>query len=171
MLIRTEAPVDILAVDRLLKSCFETPAEAKLVKKLRENSRFTVSMVACTDEGELIGHALFTPVTLNGEDLGWQGLAPLAVAKDQQGKGVARALIESGLESLAELGYPACVVLGSPEFYTRFGFEDAAEYAFDSIYHQMDEYVEGAFQVKALADGVFDNHQGRIEYSPEFSLV
>lgn len=40
MLIRTEAPADILAIDRLLKSVFETEAEADLVMTLRENWSF-----------------------------------------------------------------------------------------------------------------------------------
>jgi putative acetyltransferase len=55
MLIRTEAPADILAVDKLLKSTFETEAEANLVMKLRENGRRTLSLVACNDEGEVVG--------------------------------------------------------------------------------------------------------------------
>ena len=82
MLIRTEAPADILTIDRLLKHAFPTEAEANLVMRLRENGKLTLSLVACTDEGEVVGHALFSPVTLNGEDLSWQGLAPLAVHDD-----------------------------------------------------------------------------------------
>ncbi|QSA19762.1 N-acetyltransferase, partial [Vibrio furnissii] len=73
MLIRTEAPADILAVDRLLKTVFDTDAEANLVMALRENSHRTLSLVACDDEGEVVGHAMFSPVLLNGEDLNWQG--------------------------------------------------------------------------------------------------
>ena len=77
MLIRTEAPADILTIDLLVKSVFDTTAEAKLVMSLRENSHLTLSLVACNDDGELIGHCLFSPVTINGEDIAWQGLAPL----------------------------------------------------------------------------------------------
>ena len=60
MLIRTEAPADILTIDALLRQTFPTSAEAKLVRSLRENSRFTLSLVACSDDGEVIGHVLFT---------------------------------------------------------------------------------------------------------------
>lgn len=38
MLIRTEAPADILTVDRLVRSAFDTEAEAKLVMSLRETA-------------------------------------------------------------------------------------------------------------------------------------
>ncbi|MFA0071550.1 GNAT family N-acetyltransferase, partial [Vibrio breoganii] len=77
MLIRTEAPADILVIDRLLKSVFETDAEANLVMSLRENSHLTLSLVACSDEGEVVGHLMFSPITLHGDDHNWQGLAPL----------------------------------------------------------------------------------------------
>ena len=87
MLIRTEAPADILPIDTLLKSAFETEAEANLTMTLRENSRLTLSLVACNDEGEVIGYVLFTPVLINGEDLGWQGLAPVAVKEEYRRRG------------------------------------------------------------------------------------
>lgn len=91
MLIRTEAPADILVVDQLLKNVFATEAEADLVMALRENGQRTLSLVACDDEGEIVGHVMFSPVTLEGEDLNWQGLAPLAVKKNT----VAKALVPS----------------------------------------------------------------------------
>lgn len=87
MLIRTEAPADLLAIDALLKAVFPTDAEANLVMALRENGRLTLSLVACSEEGEVIGHAMFSPVTLNGEDFSWQGLAPLAVKAQYQNQG------------------------------------------------------------------------------------
>ncbi|NOI76419.1 N-acetyltransferase [Vibrio coralliilyticus] len=165
MLIRTEAPADILAVDRLLKSAFETETEADLVMKLRENGRRTLSLVACNDEGEVVGHVMFSPVTLNGEDLSWQGLAPLAIKADYRRQGLAAELVKEGLESLKEFGYPACVVLGEPEYYSRFGFEASEKYSFCCQW----EAPAGAFQVLALAENEFTDRSGRIEFSPEFS--
>lgn len=119
MLIRTEAPADILVVDQLLKEVFATEAEANLVMALRENGRRTLSLVACDDEGEIVGHVLFSPVTVAGEDLNWQGLAPLAVKQAYRRQGIGAELVKEGLSSLGELGYPACVVLGDPAYYAR----------------------------------------------------
>ncbi len=167
MLIRTEAPADILPINALLKSAFETNAEAELVMSLRENSRFTLSLVACTDDGELIGYALFTPVSLNGEQLGWQGLAPVAVKREFRHQGIAGNMIKEGLDSLYEFGYLGCVVLGNPEFYSRFGFVDATLFDMRSTW----EVPEGVFRVKELAENEFFGKQGLIEYSPEFSLL
>lgn len=165
MLIRTEAPADILVIDRLLKLTFETEAEANLVMSLRENAKLTLSLVACNDEGEVVGHAMFSPVALDGEDLNWQGLAPVSVREDYRKQGIAAAMIRDGLESLNDFGYPACVVLGDPAYYARFGFESAQRYNFDCQW----EVPEGAFQVLAIADGEFEQRRGLIEYSEEFA--
>lgn len=165
MLIRTEAPADILPIDSLLKAAFDTSAEANLVMRLRENSRFTLSLVACNDEGEVVGHLLFSPVTLEGDDFGWQGLAPIAVREDYRGQGLAKELIQEGLESLAEFGYLACVVLGAPDFYGKFGFNAASKFGMQCEW----EEAQHAFQFIELQQGVADKKQGLIKYSPEFS--
>ncbi|EEZ01193.1 acetyltransferase [Vibrio sp. RC586] len=166
MLIRTEAPADILAVDALLKTVFPTEAEANLVMALRENGRRTLSLVACDDEGEIIGHVMFSPVTLEGEDLNWQGLAPLSVKEEYRRQGIAAELVKEGLSSLGELGYPACVVLGDPAYYSRFGFEDAAQYQLNCVW----DVPQGAFRVVALWERELDGRCGLIEFSPEFSV-
>ena len=142
MLIRTEAPADILVVDQLLKSVFDTEAEANLVMALRENGNRTLSLVACEDDGEVVGFAMFSPVSLAGEHLNWQGLA-----------------------SLGELGYPACVVLGNPDYYQRFGFKPANQFGFTCQW----EVPADAFQIVALWENELDNRQGLIEYCPEFN--
>ncbi|KLN67124.1 MULTISPECIES: GNAT family N-acetyltransferase [Vibrio] len=165
MLIRTEAPADILAIDRLLKSTFETEAEANLVMKLRENSRRTLSLVACNDEGVVVGYVLFSPVTLEGSDLNWQGLAPLAVEEKYRNQGLAAEMVKEGLSSLREFGYPACVVLGNPAYYSRFGFIDSEKRQMRCQW----DVPQGAFQVLSLVEGEFDHRSGLIEYCPEFS--
>lgn len=164
MLIRTEAPADILTVDQLLKSAFETDAEAKLVMQLRENGHRTLSLVASTDDGEIIGHVMFSPVTLNGEDYNWQGLAPLAVKEEYRGQGIAKQLVEEAFSSLLELGYPACVVLGDPAYYGRFGFVPGEQYNMQCQW----DVPKDAFQVIELRSGEFEGRNGVIEYCPEF---
>lgn len=165
MLIRTEAPADILAVERLLSAVFATNSEANLVTSLRENGRRTLSLVACDEQGEIVGYALFSPVTLNGEDLNWQGLAPLAVAKEHRKQGIGALLVNEGLSSLGELGYPACVVLGDPNYYQRFGFKEAQTHGFSCPWPEL----ASAFQVVALWEDAFIDRQGIIEYCPEFT--
>ncbi|WP_070972342.1 GNAT family N-acetyltransferase [Vibrio sonorensis] len=167
MLLRTEAPADILVIDQLVKSAFETEAEAELVMRLRENGNLTLSLVACTDEGEVIGHVMFSPVTLNGEETSWQGLAPLAVKEEYRNKGIGQKLIEEGFASLREFGYPVCVVVGDPAYYGRFGFESASAYQLDTKW----SLPEGIFQVVDLTGANLDGVKGRIGYCPEFDQL
>ncbi len=167
MLIRTEVPADLLQIDKLLKSVFETEAEANLVMSLRENSHLTLSLVACTDEGEIVGHTLFSPVALSGEQLGWQGMAPVAVKSAYRKQGIASQMIKEGLHTLYEFGYKACVVLGDPAFYGRFGFIDATEFDMRCRW----DVPQGAFRVIELAEGECSGKSGLVEYSPEFVQV
>ncbi|GAK85150.1 acetyltransferase [Vibrio ponticus] len=76
-------------------------------------------------------------------------------------------MVREGLESLRDFGYPACVVLGDPAYYSRFGFSAAEQHNFRC---QWDVPV-GAFQVLTIADNEFAERSGLIEYSPEFANV
>lgn len=167
MLIRTEAPADILAVDRLLKKTFTTDQEANLVMSLRENSNLTLALVACNDEGDVVGYAMFSPVSINGETGYWQGLAPLGVDPDYQGQGIGQHLVEQGLEFLADFSYPGCVVLGAPEFYSRQGFRNAADYGLACRW----EAERGALQVREIIEGSLAGLSGLVEYSAEFAAL
>lgn len=163
MLIRTEAPADILVIDALVRSAFPTEAEAQLVMALRENSNLTLSLVACTDEGEVVGHVMFSPVTLNGELVNWQGLAPISVKESFRNQGIATELVKEAHSMLRDFGYPAAVVLGDPEFYCRFGYQ------FDERFTCPWEVPEGAFRIVEISEGALDNQKGLIEYCVEFS--
>jgi len=81
----------------------------------------TVSLVAF-DATELVGHVAFSPVTVDGRDVGWYGLGPVAVRPDRQGTGIGSTLIREGLARLRALGAQGCVLVGAPEYYGRFGF-------------------------------------------------
>lgn len=70
----------------------------------------------------------FSPVIVQGEELQWVGMAPLAVDENYRGRGLARQLVYEGLDSLNEFGYAAVVVLGDPAFYERLGFKPASRY-------------------------------------------
>lgn len=121
MLIRVEIPIDAPGIDALLRRSFESDAEAKLVHDLREDGFLTLGLVATDDEGQVVGYVAFSPVDVQGEDLQWVGMAPLAVDEKYRGQGLARQLVYEGLDSLNEFGYAAVVTLGDPALYSRFG--------------------------------------------------
>ncbi len=107
MLIRVEIPIDAPGIDALLRRSFESDAEAKLVHDLREDGFLTLGLVATDDEGQVVGYVAFSPVDVQGEDLQWVGMAPLAVDEKYRGQGLARQLVYEGLDSLNEFGYAA----------------------------------------------------------------
>ncbi|KDM91834.1 GNAT family N-acetyltransferase [Photobacterium galatheae] len=167
MLIRTEVPSDILSIDALLKEVFDTPAEAELVMALREQGQRTLSLVASSDEGDVIGHIFFSPVTVDGQDNGWQGLAPLCVKQDYRGQGIGQTLMQEATEILAELGYPVVVVLGDSQYYHKAGFVTAAEHGL----HCSWPVPEESFMVQELLPDSLNGHQGLVAYSAPFSAL
>ena len=62
-----------------------------------------------------------------------------------------------------EAGYDAVVVLGEPDYYSRFGFQRAGDRGLGNEYGA-DEH----FMVVELRDGVLDGADGTVRYRPEF---
>ena len=79
-------------------------------------------MVALLD-GKIIGHIAISPVNISSGEKNWYGLGPVSVLPKYQGQGVGSALIQQALQQLKNLGAEGCVLLGEPEYYTRFGFQ------------------------------------------------
>ncbi|MBD9517586.1 GNAT family N-acetyltransferase [Pseudomonas sp. PDM22] len=133
--IRRERPEDVAVIAEVTTAAFavaehRSGTEGAIVDALRTAGALSVSLVA-TLEGEVVGHVAFSPVTLDGADLGWYGLGPVSVRPDLHGRGIGAALIRAGLERLNALGANGCVVLGDPAYYPRFGFrqDPAIQYA------------------------------------------
>lgn len=125
LVIRAEADGDAGAVREVEIAAFGREAEADLVDAIRASAAAVLSLVAVW-RGELVGHALFTPVTVGtGRAV---ALGPLAVHPDQQGQGIGAALVREGLRRLGTLGHGAVVVLGDPGYYRRFGFRPASAF-------------------------------------------
>lgn len=90
----------------------------------------TISFVA-EDNGLLIGHVVFSPVTVHGQpDIRAWILAPLSVMPEHHRRGIGSDLVRTGMQQAADTGADICFVYGDPAFYNRFGFtaETAAPY-------------------------------------------
>jgi len=127
MRIRPEQPEDVADIRYITEAAFlpiahSSGTEADIIDALRAANALTISLVAIEDD-ELVGHVAFSPVTIEGQPDGWYGLGPVAVRPDSQGQGIGQELIRKGLAQLEGLGARGCVVLGDPDFYSRFGFE------------------------------------------------
>jgi len=79
----------------------------------------SLSRVAMTD-GSIIGHILFTRVSVNdpgGREVSTAILTPLAVHPDFQSLGTGGQLIGEGLRQLLQAGVDFVFVLGHPSYY------------------------------------------------------
>lgn len=163
--IRSENAADIEHIHEINRAAFETPAEAKLVDRLRTAADPFLSLVAELD-GVVVGHILFTPVRLeNSDELNLSGLAPVAIAPPHQNQGIGSALVEAGLAQCQKLGVGAVVVLGHPDYYPRFGFQAAANFGIRCEYDVPDE----AFMLCEMQAGYLLGHTGEIHYHPAFN--
>lgn len=99
--------------------------EVALVDALRRRRLHApqLSLVAKT-EGRVVGHAMFSlyEARIGGARVRASILAPVAVAQEFRGQGVASALIEEGHRVLEEMGVKVGLVLGHPGYYPRFGY-------------------------------------------------
>ncbi len=167
MLIRGEKESDRSAVHALNVSAFKTSAEADLVDALREQATPVVSLVA-ERSGAVVGHILFSPVTLEGNPgLKIMGLAPMAVIPKYQRNGIGSALVRAGLEQCKQLGASAVVVLGHPEYYPRFGFAPSTRFGIRSEYNVPEE----VFMAMELEPGSLRGTSGTVKYHAVFSTV
>jgi putative acetyltransferase len=165
--IRPERAADIASVHALNCAAFETSTEADLVDALRERAEPIISLVADA-EGSIVGHILFSPVTLSGRaELKIMGLAPMAVAPANQRRGIGSALVRAGLERCKELGSSAVVVLGHPEYYPRFDFVPASRFGIGCEYDVPDE----VFMALEFEPGILGGQTGTIRYHPVFATV
>lgn len=101
---------------------FSDGDEARVIDALRAAGALTISLVAVSADGEVVGHVAFSPVRIDGRASDWYGLGPVSVAPELQGRGIGGALILDGLDRLRALNAGGCVLLGDPNYYARFGF-------------------------------------------------
>jgi putative acetyltransferase len=170
--IRTEREADISAVRQINERAFGRSNEAKLVDRLRESCAEIISLVAQTSDQTIIGHAMFSPVTIECDDGGTillgTALGPIAVDYEYQRKGAGGALIRAGLDKIKNRHLPFVVVLGHPEYYPRFGFEPAeSRYGIRSQWKVSD----AVFMIQILDATVMQGARGVARYRDEFENV
>jgi putative acetyltransferase len=183
--VRPESPGDVAAIRRVNELAFEGTAEADLIDALRSAGAVTLSMVAvvgdepaiggetadgeATTGGEVIAHALVSPVTIMTDhaQLPALGLGPVGVRPDLQGRGVGTMLIEACLEHARAAGHTAVVVVGHPGYYPRFGFLPASRWG---LFWEEDVPDE-AFMALELRPGALAGISGIVRCRPEFTGV
>ncbi|MBK5938165.1 GNAT family N-acetyltransferase [Halochromatium roseum] len=78
-------------------------------------------------DGAIIGGILFSRLTYEQDQRTVFVLAPVAVATDQQGKGIGQRLLNHGLAALRSAGVDIVMTYGDPGYYAKVGFKPISE--------------------------------------------
>lgn len=130
LIIRSEAPEDVAAIEAVTESAFRHAPhtdhnEQFILAALRDAGALSVSLVAEMD-GVIVGNVILSPVSISSGAAGWFGVGPLSVIPELQGRGIGSQLMREALARLSEQGALGCVVLGDLSYYKRFGFANEA---------------------------------------------
>ena len=162
-MIREEQARDHDAIDEVNRLAFGGESEVNLVRWLRRDRLLVASLVAERD-GEVIGHILFSRITINGARPS-AALAPMAVRPEWQNRGVGSALVRSGLALCKDRGIEAVVVVGHPNYYPRFGFSTETARRLKCV------YAGEAFMALELTPGGLGSGAGHVVYPEAFESV
>ncbi len=163
--IRRETPEDFDAIRDVNEQAFGGKQEADIVDALRKRNAVTLSLVADID-GSVVGHILFSPVTIESEPSSFAALAlgPMSVLPKFQRKGIGSRLVHSGLEECRTLGHEIIVLLGHANYYPRFGFVPARARGIECEFEVPDE----AWMVLELREGTLGGRKSVVKFQPEF---
>ena len=167
--IRQESQEDYEEVYMVVKTAFEMAEhsdgnEQDLVVALRNSDSFIpeLSLVAVKDD-KIVGYILFTKIKIeNHEEI---ALAPLAVLPEYQKQGIGSMLIEQGHKIAKQLGYHYSIVLGSENYYPRFGYIPAIQYGIQAPF---DVANENFMAIKL--NEVDTEIKGVVQYAKEFGI-
>lgn len=167
MAIRSEQREDHERIDEINRLAFGQPDEAQLVAAIRQADGFdpSLSLVAVQDD-QLVGHILFSPISILGEngEVPALALAPMAVIPECQRQGIGSEVVTAGLQAARLAGHRIVIVLGHAEYYPRFGFVCTGQFGITSPFPGPDE----AFMVLALAADALDGVTGEVRYPAAF---
>ena len=165
MLIRYERPDDWPSVYSVNEAAFGRPDEAELVERLRAEDAVLLSLVAQL-EGEIAGHILFSRMWIDAakRSMAAAALGPLAVLPQYQRRGIGQALVLLGLDLLANEGEQIVIVLGEPQYYSRFGFSAEKTRSLKS------PFPPEFFMAMELSRGALGGIRGKVRYSVSFGL-
>jgi putative acetyltransferase len=135
--IRSETNADVGAITEVTLAAFKTleisnPTEQFIIEALRAAKALTVSLVAELD-GRVVGHIAFSPVTISDGTQNWYGLGPVSVLPEFQRQGIGKALVREGLSRLKGLNARGCCLVGYPEYYRKFGFNNLSGLVHDGV--------------------------------------
>ncbi|HET7291872.1 MAG TPA: N-acetyltransferase [Vicinamibacteria bacterium] len=168
VVVEPETREDEAAIASVNQDAFQRDDEASLVAALRRGPSFLPGLSLVAREGRaVVGHILFSRLHVGARRAPGLALAPMAVRRTHQRRGVGQALARAGLRLAADGGEAFVIVLGHPEYYPRFGFARASRFGIRAPFEVADE----ALMALELRPGGLMGVSGAIEWAPEFGQV
>ena len=137
VIIRNETDDDISTITEVTVEAFKTlevsnQTEQYIIEALRAAKALTLSLIAEVG-GKVVGHIAFSPVAISDGTMNWYGLGPVSVLPEFQRKVIGKALIQEGLSRLQDIGAKGCCLVGHPQYYRKFGFENVAGLTLEGV--------------------------------------
>jgi len=136
VLIRPEAQADRTAVQALIGLAFGSVdraagpiVEVGLNDELRSDPGWIPELTLVAEQdGRIVGQLTSSYGELDDDRrTRLVGVGPVAVLPDRQGQGIGSLLMQSLIDAADASGERALILLGSPDFYGRFGFVPASD--------------------------------------------
>ena len=169
--IRQEEKRDYPAVHTLIEQAFKDIPESDhreqfLVERLRQSPAFIPELSLVAELGtEIIGQVILSKVEIVADhSTPSLGMAPLSVLPNHQKSGIGTALIREAHQRAIRLGYHSVVLLGHPDYYTRFGYRKASTYGICFPFDAPDECC----MVAELIPNGLNNVHGTVQYAQVF---
>nr|WP_293844767.1 N-acetyltransferase [uncultured Arsenicibacter sp.] len=173
MKIRKEEIKDYNEVFQLIENAFKDEEytdhkEHFLVERLRKSESFVpeLSIVAEIDN-QIVGYILLTKIKIiddKSKQVTSLALAPVAVLKKHQGKGVGGSLIRQAHQIAKELKFGSIILLGHEKYYPKFGYEMTKKYGIKLPFDVPDENC----MLIELTENALKGITGIVEYPKEF---
>ncbi len=165
-IVRQERADDFSEIRELVRRAFETAPHAEgdeqdFVERQRSAESYIPELALVMERDErLIAHIMLTRIFVSTPS-GPRPillLACVAVAAEERGRGIGTALIDTAFRRARALGHAAIILVGDPEFYSRFGFQSSIQFGITNENGFEQEHV----QVCELSAGALRNVSGAI---------
>jgi len=177
LLVRQERPEDYSQTEALVREAFWNRyapgcSEHYLLRLLRQSMDFEPwhSLVA-EYEGKLIGQVMLSPgKVVSGEGAAYPvlTLGPVCVLPAVFLRGVGSALMRAAISAAREHGAAAILLMGDPNYYSRFGFLPASRFGIRLPGMEVNEEA-AFFMALPLHEGALEGVQGLFHEAPEFA--
>lgn len=141
MIIRKETEKDYFEVENLTREAFWNVyrpgcTEHLVLHNLRNDKCFVKDLdYVIEKDGKIIANIVYALAKIVDGESEKEVLifGPVSVSPEYQKQGYGEKIINFTLEKAKDLGYPAVIITGSPDYYGRFGFESCSSYG---IYYE-----------------------------------